>query len=190
MSLSILCSSLSPPQGLQSSSSPRSSRQAPTQWPASAACSKASQGRSASWSTSCSRTSQSSLCLVSLCEWIWVTAVHWPEQTSILPSETLSRPGLLKAQSLKMDGGMDGICLGIRKSYLSAVAVDKMVSILCLCWGGCSASRLYQIHSSYCNIAHHGSRALLPSMLIQIAAFCSKMPLSGQNDTRTIPSTA
>lgn len=55
--------------GLQSSSSLRNSRQALAQLPGSTVCSKACRGPFVSWSTSCSQTSQSSLCSVSLCEW-------------------------------------------------------------------------------------------------------------------------
>lgn len=63
--------------GLQSSFSLKSLRQAPAQSPVSAVCLKACRGLFVSWLTSCSRTSQSSLCLVSLCEQIQlITAVH------------------------------------------------------------------------------------------------------------------
>lgn len=55
--------------GLQSSSSLRNSRQALAQLPASTVCSKACKGPFVSWSTSCSQTTRSSLCSVSLCEW-------------------------------------------------------------------------------------------------------------------------
>lgn len=56
------------PTGLQSSSTLRSLRQARVRWPASTVCSKACQGPFASWSTSCSRNSLSSLFSASSCE--------------------------------------------------------------------------------------------------------------------------